>query len=228
MSQQRNIAIWAVSSRETSGTDVQASCACQQQAELRCRPLELFRKLHPTRPRFMRSSSCPPVGVQAKEATRTPKQPNKSQHTSATPFRCTTLLSQLHARTTVQLQMECLSIFVTHPSAPFSLPRSVDPWRRNVAPLVNGAARSFNSYNYSSTQDDCSSSWAANSRPTWNDNHGESSFTSSRSEKLRATKFARDWWSTDVSLLPHRTALCELHEQNAHHDGWSVTGTLML
>ena len=41
---------------------------------------------------------------------RNPKQPHKSWHHTATPLECTTLLSRLHARTNVQLQMECLSI----------------------------------------------------------------------------------------------------------------------
>ena len=67
----------------------------------------------------------------------------------------------------------------------------------------------------------------------WNDNREESSSTSSRSEVARATKIARDWWSSDVSLYQHRPHFASSNEQTAHHVDWSahsvtVTETLML
>ena len=90
---------------------------------------------HPVRPRFMRSGVCPHIGLRAKEATRNPQQPHKSLHHTATPLECTSLLLQPHAQTTVQLQVECLSILMTHASAPLSLPRSVDPLEKQRGSL---------------------------------------------------------------------------------------------
>ena len=56
---------------------------------------------------------------------------------------------------------------------------------------------------------------------------------SSRSEQVRATKFTRDWWSSDDSFFQHRQHVASSKEQNGHHADWSarsvtVTETLML
>ena len=47
-----------------------------------------------------------------------------SEHDTPVPAPCTNNCAT----------MECLSILVTHASAPLYLPRSVDPWEKNVAP----------------------------------------------------------------------------------------------
>ena len=69
--------------------------------------------------------------------------------------------------------------------------------------------------------------------PPGNDNREEPSSTSSRSEAARASKIARDGWSSDVALLQHRPHFASTNEHNAQHVDWSahgvtLTDTLML
>ena len=151
ISQQRPIAIWTVSSQETSGTEVRARCARQQQ-RVDADRWNFSAKSHPVRTIFKRSGVCPHIAL--REATKKSEATTQiiASHSDTFGVRDTVPTPCANNRPTSD------GMFVhpvTHASAPFSLARSLDPWKKTRLPLMNG---SFNYAHHSSTQDDCSSS----------------------------------------------------------------------
>ena len=126
------IAIWTVSSEETSGTEVQARCACQQQQRVDADRWNFSAKSHPVRPRFMRTGVCPHIDLRAKGATKKSEATTQivASHSDTFGVHDTPVLAPCANTTSDEMFVHP----VTHASAPFSLALSPDPWKRNVAP----------------------------------------------------------------------------------------------
>ena len=152
ISQQRLIAIWTVSSQETSGTEVQARCARQQQ-RVDADRWNFSAKSHPVRTILKRSGVCRHIAL--REATKKSEATTQimAPHSDTFGVHDTPVLAPC-----ANNRLTSNGMFVhpvTHASAPFSLARSLDPWKKTRLPLMNG---SFIYAHHSSTQDDCSSS----------------------------------------------------------------------